>query len=115
MQAEPLLSKVAVDSYINELVQLTNSLGLQVTHEMLKNKESCCSESKDSIFCLKASKLREIGLSIRQLDDKIDKKRNLIENEINAILKEAEVTLLQTQQKICDVETAKEHFLRKLA
>ena len=58
--------------------------------------------------------MREIGTKIRQLDDQIAKKHNLIEHEINARLSEAQTTLKSTEQKIIDVQTAAQLLQQKL-
>lgn len=47
--------------------------------------------------------MREIGSKIRELDELIARKHNLIEHEINARLTEARATLASTEQKISDV------------
>ena len=73
---------------------------------MLKEKLDQCSKQKDSLFGVKANKMREVSHSIHELDNKISEKRNLIENEIDARLREAQTTLAFTKQKISDVETA---------
>ena len=60
---------------------------------MLSEKLEQCSVQKDKIFSAKASKIQEVSNSIRRLDLAIEEKRNLIENMIDASLREAVGTL----------------------
>lgn len=82
--------------FMTELVSLAQILGISFTEAMLRDKLNQCSKQKNALFSVKASKIREISHSIEILDDQISKKHNLIENEIDAMLNEAVVTLSQT-------------------
>jgi len=104
----PLLDRLG-----NETVDLAEVLGFSLTTDMLKGKFAQCSEQKDALFRLKAGKLREIGISIARLDERIAAKRNLVENEIDARLREARVTLEQTNFKMEEVSTALAQFEEK--
>lgn len=108
--------KEAEDGLLASLVDLAKLLDItHLTKVMLREKLEQCSEQKDTIFTTKARKMHEIEVSIRQLDQAIEEKRNLIENEIDLNLKEAMDTLESTQLKIQDVQIAHEILRKKVS
>lgn len=74
-------------------MSLAELIGIGITIGSLQAKLVDCSRNKDDLFRVKAAKMREIGQKISQYDRKIHERRNQIENQLDAQLREAVTTL----------------------
>lgn len=81
---------------------------------MLEDKLRQSLAQKDQLFRLKASKLREIKAHISQLEERIAEKHHFVDNELEPRLQEAMTSLLETEEKIDNVQTARSVLARKL-
>ena len=101
--------------YFMEIVELTKMLGIVIDVQQLDAKQDACSYEKDVLYMKKQEKLGQIYEEIKGYEYKIKLKQNQMENVLRPQLTVAMTSLLETEDKMAKVESAKSIFEKKIA